>query len=338
MIFRQLFDQDSSTYTYLLARDYGSEAILIDPVLSKVDHYMRLLGEMQLKLAKVVDTHVHADHITAASELRDRTRCITVMGEQSSVDAVSQRISDGETIAIDGISLIAIYTPGHTDDSYCFLMSDRVFTGDTLLIRGTGRTDFQGGSASDEYDSIHEKLLTLPDDTQVYPGHDYKGDTVSTIGEERQHNPRLQVEGKAAFIALMESLNLASPKMMDVAVPANQQVAMAQQEIDELGWSLTAPQLQQLLATDGALLVDLREDAERKKSGHIESSVNIPYNNIDDALAEDGVLKILAGGTQKKLVFYCAYGERSAMALLAAREAGIKSFHLKGGMAGWYHH
>ena len=337
MIFRQLFDQDSCAYTYLLARDYDGEAILIDPVLPRVDHYMRLLDEMRLKLVKVLDTHVHADHITAAPELRDRTRCITVMGEQSSVDAVSQRINDGETIAIDGISLTAIHTPGHTDDSYCFLMNDRVFTGDTLLIRGTGRTDFQGGSASDEYDSIVKKLLTLPDDTLVYPGHDYKGDTVSTIGEERQYNPRLQVADKAAFIELMGNLNLDNPKMMDVAVPANRQVAMAQQEIDELGWSFSAAGLRELMGTEGALLIDLREDAEREKSGYIESSVNIPYNSIDDALAENGVLKVLADGTTKKLVFYCAYGERSAMALLAAREAGIRSFHLKGGIAAWSH-
>jgi len=338
VLFRQLFDQDSCTYTYLLAQDYGGEAILIDPVLGKVDQYMRLLKEMQLKLVKVVDTHVHADHITAAPELRDRTRCITVMGEQSSVDAVSQRFSDGEMIAIDGVSLTALYTPGHTNDSYCFLLSDRVFTGDTLLIRGTGRTDFQGGSASDEYDSIFEKLLTLPDDTLVYPGHDYKGDTVSPIGEEKQNNSRLQVVGKAAFIELMENLNLASPKMMDVAVPANQQIAMAQQEIDEQGWSFSVAELRDLLATDGALLVDLREDAEREKLGHIESSVNVPYKDIDAALAESGVLKVLADGTEKKLVFYCAYGERSAMALMAARETGIKCFHLKGGMAAWSHH
>ena len=338
MLFRQLFDQDSCTYTYLLAKDYGGEAILIDPVLGKVDHYMRLLEEMRLKLVKVVDTHVHADHITGAPELRDRTRCITVMGEQSSVDSVSQRISDGEMITIDGVSLTALYTPGHTDDSYCFLMRDRVFTGDTLLIRGTGRTDFQGGSAGDEYDSIIKKLLTLPDDTLVYPGHDYKGDTVSTIGEEKQHNPRLQVQDKAAFIELMENLNLDSPKMMDVAVPANQQIAMAQQEIDEQGWSFSTAELRELLAADGALLVDLREDAEREKFGHIESSVNVPYKDIDAALCESGVLKVLADGTDKKLVFYCAYGERSAMALLAARETGIKSFHLKGGMAAWSHH
>ena len=338
MLFRQLFDRESYTYTYLLAQDYGCEAILIDPVLGQVDHYMRLLEEMQLKLVKVVDTHVHADHITAAAELRDRTRCITVMGEESSVDSVSQRISDGETIAIEGVSLTALYTPGHTDDSYCFLMPDRVFTGDTLLVRGTGRTDFQSGSASDEYNSIMTKLMTLPDDVLVYPGHDYLGNTVSTIGEERQHNPRLNIGDKAAFIELMENLNLGSPKMMDVAVPANQKVAMAQQEIDEQGWSFSAAELKALLAEDGALLVDLREDSERDKNGFIESSVNIPYNNIDAVIAENGILSKLAKATRKKLVFYCAYGERSAMALIAARETGLESFHLKGGIAAWSHH
>lgn len=337
MIFRQLFDQDSYSYTYLLAQDYGCEAILIDPVLGKVDRYMKLLEEMQLKLTKVVDTHVHADHITAAPELRDRTRCITVMGEQSSVDSVSQRICDGEAVNVGGISLIALYTPGHTNDSYCFLLNDRVFTGDTLLIRGTGRTDFQGGSAGEAWDSIKGKLLTLPDETLVYPGHDYNGNTVSTIGEEKKHNPRLTAD-KSAFIELMDSLNLANPKMMDVAVPANLYVAMAQQEIDEQGWSFSVAELQDLLNKDDALLVDLREDSEREKAGYIESSVNIPYNNIDDALAENGVLKVLAKGTQKKLVFYCAYGERSAMALMATRETGIESFHLKGGMAAWSHH
>jgi glyoxylase-like metal-dependent hydrolase (beta-lactamase superfamily II)/rhodanese-related sulfurtransferase len=337
MIFRQLFDQESYTYTYLLAQDYGSESILIDPVLGKVDQYMRLLEEMQLKLVKVMDTHVHADHITAAAELRDRTQCITVMGEESSVDSVSQRVADGELITIDGVSLTALHTPGHTDDSYCFLMNDRVFTGDTLLIRGTGRTDFQSGSAAQAYNSITQKLFTLPDDTIVYPGHDYKGDMVSTIGEEKRFNPRLQVENREAYVELMDNLNLDNPKMMDVAVPANQKVAMAQQEIDEQGWSFTSVELQALIKNDNVLLVDLREDSERNKNGYIDSSINIPYTNIKDVIAENGVLSELANATRKKLVFYCAFGERSAMALNAAREAGLESYHLKGGMAAWSH-
>ena len=337
MMFRQLFDHESFTYTYLLAQVPGSEALLIDPVLGKVDHYIRLLEELQLKLVKVLDTHVHADHITAAAELRDRTQCITIMGEESNVDSVSQRICDGEIISIEGLSLTALYTPGHTDDSYCFLMKDRVFTGDTLLIRGTGRTDFQSGRADLAYESITRKLLTLPDDILVYPGHDYKGDSISTIGEERSHNPRLQVADKAAYVELMNNLNLDDPKMMDVAVPANQKVAMAQQEIDDLGWSYSSDKLRHLLADEKVLLVDLREDSEREKKGYIESSINVPYNNIDVAIAKNGVLNELAHATSKELVFYCAYGERSAMALKAARAVGLECFHLKGGMAAWAH-
>ncbi len=337
MLFRQLFDRESYTYTYLIARDTGCDALLIDPVLGNVDHYMRLLEELQLKLVKVVDTHVHADHITAAAELRDRTHCITVMGEQSSVDSVSQRVADGDIVAIDGLTLTAVHTPGHTDDSYSFVMTDRVFTGDTLLIRGTGRTDFQSGSASDAYRSITRKLFTLPDDTLVFPGHDYKGETVSTIGEEKSHNPRLKVANEAAYIELMNNLNLDNPRMMDVAVPANQKVALRQQEIDEQGWSYNVEQLRSLIADEKVFLVDLREDAERDKSGSIDSSINVPYNNIDQAIAENGVLSELVQASNKKLVFYCAYGERSAMALSAARDAGLESYHLKGGMAAWSH-
>src|SRR5450755_3690253 len=180
MIFRQLFDQVSGTYSYLLASRHAGEALIIDPVLERVDRYLQLIRELDLKLLKAIDTHLHADHITGLGALRDSTRCITVMGEQSDVDVVSMRLSDGDTLQIEGLSLEAIYTPGHTDDSYSFRMQDRVFTGDTLLIRGTGRTDFQNGDARQQYDSIFNRLLTLPDETLVYPAHDYKGDSVST--------------------------------------------------------------------------------------------------------------------------------------------------------------
>ncbi|MHA1564996.1 MAG: MBL fold metallo-hydrolase, partial [Alphaproteobacteria bacterium] len=239
MIFRQLFDSASSTYTYLIASRSGGEALIIDPVVERVDRYIQLLHELGLRLIKAVDTHVHADHISGLGALRDRTRCITVMGEQSATDVVSMRVTDGDRIEIEGISLSVLHTPGHTDDSYSFLMGDRVFTGDTLLIRGTGRTDFQSGDARVQYDSIFNKLLKLPDETLVYPAHDYKGDTVSTIGEERAHNPRLQVASVDDYVEIMNNLNLPNPKMMDVAVPANLRIGMAQEEIDAHGWSIT---------------------------------------------------------------------------------------------------
>jgi sulfur dioxygenase len=228
VIFRQLFDATSSTYTYLIASRIGGEALIVDPVLERVDRYIKLLDELQLRLIKAIDTHVHADHLTGLAELRDRTRCITVMGEQSGVDIVSMRVADGEKIEIEGISLNTIYTPGHTSDSYSFLMGDRVFTGDTLLIRGTGRTDFQNGNPVDQYRSIFDRLLRLPDETLVYPAHDYKGDTVSTIGEEKAFNPRLQVGSVQEYVDVMSSLNLPNPKMMDVAVPANLRVGFKQ--------------------------------------------------------------------------------------------------------------
>src|SRR5712675_374318 len=206
MIFRQLFDSVSGTYSYLLASRHGGEALIIDPVLEKVDRYLQLVSELDLKLVKAVDTHLHADHITGLGALRDRTQCITVMGEQSKADVVSMRLAEGEKLTIEGISLDVLYTPGHTDDSYSYLMGDRVFTGDTLLIRGTGRTDFQNGDPQQQYDSISTKLLRLPESTLVFPAHDYKGDTVSTIGEEKACNPRLQVKSVDEYATLMNNL------------------------------------------------------------------------------------------------------------------------------------
>src|SRR5271156_3352886 len=212
LIFRQLFDSVSSTYSYVLASRRGGEALIIDPVLEKVDRYLRLMEELDLRLVKAVDTHLHADHITGLGALRDRTQCITVMGEQSQVDVVSMRLSEGDRLTIEGISLDVFYTPGHTDDSYSFCMADRVFTGDTLLIRGTGRTDFQNGDPRAQYDSLFNKLLKLPDETLVFPAHDYKGDTVSTIGEEKFFNPRLKVKSIDEYADLMNSLKLPNPK------------------------------------------------------------------------------------------------------------------------------
>ena len=204
-------------------------------MLEKVDRYLQLVKELDLKLVKAVDTHIHADHITGLGALRDRTHCITVMGENAKVDVVSMRVTEGDKLTIEGLALDVLYTPGHTDDSYSFLMRDRVFTGDTLLIRGTGRTDFQNGSARAQYDSLFDKLLKLPEDTLVYPAHDYKGDTVSTIGEEKRCNPRLQVKSVDEYVDLMSKLKLPNPKMMDVAVPANMRQGLAQDEIAQQG-------------------------------------------------------------------------------------------------------
>ncbi len=238
MIFRQLFDSVSGTYSYLLASRGGGEALIIDPVLEKVDRYLQLIRELDLRLVKAVDTHLHADHITGLGALRDRTHCVTVMGENTKADVVSMRLAEGDKLTIEGLSMDVLYTPGHTDDSYSFLMGDRVFTGDTLLIRGTGRTDFQNGDARAQYELLFGKLLRLPDETLVFPAHDYKGDTVSTIGEEKRYNPRLQVKSIDDYVALMANLKLPNPKMMDVAVPSNMRIGMAQQEIARRGWAL----------------------------------------------------------------------------------------------------
>ena len=221
MIFRQLFDHESSTFTYLLAERHGGEAMLIDPVVERTDQYVKLIGELDLKLVLAVDTHIHADHITALGTLRERTDCVAAMGEMAKAECVTLHFREGEKLKIEGLALDVLYTPGHTDDSYSFLLSDRVFTGDTLLIRGTGRTDFQNGDPVAQYDSLFGKLLTLPQDTLVYPAHDYNGMTVSTIGEEKRWNPRLQVGGKQEYVDMMNGLVLDNPRLMDVAVPAN---------------------------------------------------------------------------------------------------------------------
>ena len=221
MIFKQLFDTKSSTYTYLIASAKGREAVIIDPVIENVDSYITLLNELDLKLVKVIDTHIHADHITGASKLKKVTNCSTIMGEHTPADAVEVKVKDEEIIKIDQIAIKAMYTPGHTSDSYSFLMDKYLFSGDTLLINGTGRTDFQNGSSKDAYNSLFNKLLKLPDDTVLYPGHDYNGKLSSTIGKEKQHNPRLQVENVDQYIEIMSNLNLSKPKMIDHNISKN---------------------------------------------------------------------------------------------------------------------
>jgi glyoxylase-like metal-dependent hydrolase (beta-lactamase superfamily II)/rhodanese-related sulfurtransferase len=336
MIFRQLFDSVSGTYSYLVASRSGGEAMIIDPVLEKVDRYLQLIRELDLKLVKAVDTHLHADHITGLGALRDRTHCITVMGENTKADVVSMRLAEGDKLTIEGLALDVLYTPGHTDDSYSFLMADRVFTGDTLLIRGTGRTDFQNGDARMQYESLFGKLLRLPDDTLVFPAHDYKGDTVSTIGEEKRYNPRLQVKSIDDYVTLMANLKLPNPKMMDVAVPSNMRIGLAQQEIARRGWALSAAQAMALVGRLDVAFIDLRETGERQKHGSIPGALHAPYGDLQDNISAGGILRELARSSDKRIIFYCAFGERSAMAVQAAHDAGLlAALHVEGGLDAW---
>tara|TARA_Y100000992_G_scaffold263950_1_gene200494 strand:- start:3 stop:683 length:681 start_codon:yes stop_codon:yes gene_type:complete len=221
MIFKQLFDIKSSTYTYLISSGKGREALIIDPVIENVIEYINLLKELDLKLVKVIDTHIHADHVTGASKLKDITKCTTIMGEHTPAESVEIKVKDNEYINLDNLKIKALYTPGHTSDSYCFLMNNYLFSGDTLLINGTGRTDFQNGNAKDAYNSIFNKLLKLPEETFLYPAHDYKGEKVSTIGKEKKQNPRLQVDSVDQYIEIMNNLNLKKPAQIDFNVSKN---------------------------------------------------------------------------------------------------------------------
>ena len=221
MIFEQLFDKRSSTYTYLIASKKGREALIIDPVLNNVEEYINLLKKLDLKLVKVIDTHIHADHVTGASKLKNQTNCTTIMGDKTPADSVEIKVGDGEIIKLDQLEIKALHTPGHTSDSFSFMLNNYLFSGDTLLINGTGRTDFQNGSSKDAYNSIFNKLLKLPEETFLYPAHDYKGEKVSTIGKEKKFNPRLQVKNVDEYIEIMNNLNLKRPAEIDFNVACN---------------------------------------------------------------------------------------------------------------------
>ena len=221
MIFEQLFDKKSSTYTYLIASKKGREALIIDPVLNNVEEYINLLKKLDLKLVKVIDTHIHADHVTGASKLKKQTNCTTIMGDKTPADSVEIKVGDGEIIKLDQLEIKALHTPGHTSDSFSFMLNNYLFSGDTLLINGTGRTDFQNGSSKDAYNSIFNRLLKLPEETLLYPAHDYKGEKVSTIGKEKKFNPRLQVKNVDEYIEIMNNLNLKRPAEIDFNVASN---------------------------------------------------------------------------------------------------------------------
>jgi sulfur dioxygenase len=332
MLFRQLFDKTSSTYTYLIASAKGREALIIDPVLENVERYVQLLKELDLKLVKVIDTHIHADHISGIAELRDQTNCVTIMGDKTPSDVVSMQVSDDELIKIDGLELRALFTPGHTSESFSFLMNDRVFTGDTLLIRGTGRTDFQNGDPKDSYNSIFNKLLKLPDETLVYPAHDYKGDTVSTILEEKKFNPRLQVKSANEYIEIMNNLNLPDPKLMDVAVPNNLKLGidLDKQKVNN---GIEPNEFNNCLLEKNIILIDLREQNELDKIGKIKNSTRVSFPEINDYLNKNkNELQ------NKKILFYCAIGQRSTLAVQISKSYQYnKCLHLIGGLKNWKH-
>ena len=228
MVFKQVFDTKTSTYTYLIASAKGREAVIIDPVLENVAEYIKLLKELNLKLVKVIDTHIHADHVTGASQLKQKTNCKTLMGEHTPAETVEIKVKDNEIIDIDNLKIKSLYTPGHTSDSYSFLLANFLFTGDTLLINGTGRTDFQNGSSEDAYNSLFNKILKLPEETLIYPGHDYNGKFSSTIGDEKKFNPRLQVNSVNEYVDIMSNLNLSKPKLIESNVSRNIQLGANQ--------------------------------------------------------------------------------------------------------------
>ena len=330
MIFRQIFDSNSSTYTYLISSGKGREALIIDPVLEKVDQYLKLLNELELKLVKVIDTHIHADHISGIAELRDKTNCVTVMGDKTTADVVAMKVSDDEIIKIDGINLKALYTPGHTSESFSFLMDDRVFTGDALLIKGTGRTDFQNGNPKDSYNSLYGKLLKLPDETLVYPAHDYKGETVSTIIEEKKFNPRLQVSSIDEYVEIMNNLNLPDPKMMDIAVPSNLNLGIDfnRQKVNN---GIEPKEFNMIKKDTNAVLIDLREQIEIEKDGMLNNSLVVPFPTMHEYLDKNKEqLK------DKKILFYCAHGHRSTLAVQISKSYKFTDCcHLIGGLKNW---
>ena len=323
MIFRQLFDSTSGTYTYLLASRRGGEALIIDPVLEKVDRYLQLLRELDLQTGQ---SRRHPSACRPHHRPRRAARPHPLHHRDGRADPGRCRLRcvwpKATASKIEGVRLDVLYTPGHTDNSYSFVLGDRVFTGDTLLIRGTGRTDFQNGDPRAQYDSIFNKLMKLPDETLVYPAHDYKGDTVSTIGEEKSFNPRLKVKSIDEYVELMNNLKLPNPKMMDVAVPANMRVGLRQEEIARSGWALSAARRSPSAAALTWRWSICARKASVTSTASSPGSLHAPYPDLQENIGAGGLLHELAAATGKRLVFYCAFGERSAMAVQAAQDAG----------------
>jgi sulfur dioxygenase len=358
MIFKQLFDPETWTYTYFIADPAGKEAVLIDPVKSHIDEYIALLDEHGLKLKYTLETHVHADHITASGLLRQKLGAETGVGQLCGAIGADLQLQDGDVLEFGkGEKIKVIATPGHTKGSVSFLWRDRVFTGDSLFISGCGRTDFQSGDAGALYDCITQKLFTLPDETLVYPGHDYQQRWVSSIMQERTTNPRLAGKTREQFIEIMNNLNLPRPRLIDEAVPANRYcgldederqdavvrrettrpervttstqdlVAAAKQQITEIG----VDKAKQLLSEGNITVIDVREESEYA-AGHIDDALPIPR----------GVLEFKVGTTpeladkSKTVVVYCRTGGRAAMAAQTLHTLGYSNvLSIEGGYEAW---
>jgi sulfur dioxygenase len=337
MIFKTFFDEPTSTFTYLLASQRGSEAIIIDPVLDHVNDYLKCLGENNLRLIIAFDTHTHADHITGLGKLRKLTMCRTAIGEESSADVVSQRVKDGDILTIHNLEFKVLHTPGHTDDSYCLYRQGMLFSGDTLFIRGNGRTDFQNGDPEMLYNSLKDKIFTLPDETTVYPGHDYKGELISTIGAEKVQNPRFANKSKEEFIDIMKNLNLPDPKFMDIAVPLNQSIGQDINDGIPAEFLIDTQKGMDLLANQkDCLFVDIREFDELKKTGKISGALHVPYGDFDKVLNDNNQPLMKHIESKKPLVIYCAHGERSALALIKLQSKNIVGpFNMLLGITAW---
>ena len=349
----QLFDPDSSTYTYILFDEVTREALLIDPVDGQLERDLATLREYGLTLVWTVETHAHADHITSAGQLAEHTGARTAAPAGCGIGTAAVQLEDGQTLAFGGESLRAMATPGHTAGSMSYLWSPRqhpapaqVFTGDTLLIRGCGRTDFQSGSASDLYRSLTRVLFALPDDTVVWPGHDYQGRTRSTIGEEKAENPRVAGKSEAEFVAIMEALHLPRPRRMDEAVPANLSSGLRH---DAGGGALEGPRPVQGYAGDvapqlawdwfqqgRAVLVDVRTDAEREWVGFVPGAVPVAWKQWPGMALNpdfDRAIQAAAEGG-RPLLLLCRSGVRSIAAARRATELGLEAYNILEGFEG----
>lgn len=325
MFLRQLFDADTWTYTYLIADEASREALLIDPVRDRVDRDLELLSQLGFRLVYSLDTHVHADHVTGSGLLRERTGCRIAAGERGP-ESADLRLGHGAQLVLGKLRVHVLHTPGHTDDSVTYRIEDALFTGDALLVRGNGRTDFQNGDAGTLYDSITTQLFALPDATRVYPGHDYHGHTQTTIGEEKRHNPRLAGKSRAEFVGIMGSLGLPPPKHIHEAVPANREVGLGK------GPEQAAAGFREIEATDvpGLLgkvrVIDVREPHELAGAlGQIAGAINVPMRHFPQAADRFS--------REEPLLLVCRSGRRSREVCEALARAGFTQINnLRGGM------